>query len=99
MTRSRSGDERIRCQVSFTGRVQGVGFRYTVLELARSFDVTGIVRNETDGSVELVVEGYRDEIERFLQAIDASRLGRLIRHKRHHEGPDQRSYRRFSVSC
>ena len=41
------------------GRVQGVGFRYTVRSLAVGFDVTGFVRNLPDGRVHLVVEGGR----------------------------------------
>ncbi len=98
MTRSRSGDDRVRWELSFAGRVQGVGFRYTVLELAASHDVTGYVRNESDGSVELVVEGHRDELERFLQSIDASRLGRLIRNRQQREAPAQGAFRRFGIS-
>lgn len=98
MTRSRSGSDRVRWEISFVGRVQGVGFRYTVRELARLFDVTGTVRNESDGSVLLVVEGHRNEIERFLQSIDTSRLGRLISHKQYQEGPEQGIYKRFSIS-
>ncbi len=41
----------------FSGRVQGVGFRYTVQNLALQYDVTGYVRNLPDGRAELVMEG------------------------------------------
>ena len=47
---------RERRHVWFSGRVQGVGFRYTCQTLARGFDVAGLVRNLADGRVELVVE-------------------------------------------
>ena len=43
--------------VHYSGRVQGVGFRYTVRTLATRFAVTGFVRNLADGRVQLVVEG------------------------------------------
>ena len=41
----------------FTGRVQGVGFRYTAQSIARRHPVTGYVRNLPDGTVELVARG------------------------------------------
>ncbi|MGL6195932.1 MAG: acylphosphatase [Thermoguttaceae bacterium] len=53
----------------FFGNVQGVGFRYTTCSIARNFSVTGYVRNRSDGSVELVIEGKPVEIDRFLDSI------------------------------
>lgn len=61
--------------VRFEGRVQGVGFRFTTKEIASSFRVTGYVANLPDGSVQLVAEGSKDEVERFLRAIRSSHLG------------------------
>lgn len=56
-------------QVNFVGRVQGVGFRATTHQLAQQFLVAGYVRNLPDGSVELVAQGAKDEIDRFLAAV------------------------------
>jgi acylphosphatase len=56
-------------KVIFEGRVQGVGFRYTVKDLARGFDVRGSVKNLSDGSVELIVMGQKDEVESFIKEI------------------------------
>ncbi len=56
-------------QVIFEGRVQGVGFRYTVKDLSRGFDVCGWVKNLDDGSVELQVMGEPDEVEDFIKEI------------------------------
>jgi acylphosphatase len=56
-------------RVIFEGRVQGVGFRYTVKDLSRGFDVCGGVKNLADGSVELRVMGEPDEVESFLREI------------------------------
>lgn len=58
-------------EVFYAGRVQGVGFRYTVRSLAGRFDVTGFVRNLPDGRVHLVAEGAAAEIDGFLEAIRA----------------------------
>jgi acylphosphatase len=56
-------------RVIFDGRVQGVGFRYTVKDLARGFEVCGWVKNLADGSVELHVMGEADEVESFIKEI------------------------------
>ena len=52
-------------QIFYAGRVQGVGFRYTVRAVANGFEVTGMVRNLPDGRVELAAEGAGDELEAF----------------------------------
>lgn len=51
------------------GRVQGVGFRYFVLENAIKLDITGWVRNRWDGSVEVLAEGSRKNLESLLLKI------------------------------
>lgn len=56
-------------QVIFEGRVQGVGFRYTVKDLARGFEVCGWVKNLPEGTVELQVMGDTAEVEAFIKEI------------------------------
>jgi len=63
--------QRQHCEVYYAGRVQGVGFRYTVRALAAGFQVTGFVRNLSDGRVHLVVEGDEAEIQSLLDAVQA----------------------------
>jgi acylphosphatase len=70
---------RQRMHIHYSGRVQGVGFRYTAKWLATGFEVTGFVRNLPDGRVELMAEGERDELEAFRQAVQNSELARFIR--------------------
>lgn len=60
---------RTRFTITFSGRVQGVGFRATTRSIAAGFNVTGFVRNQRDGTVLCVVEGERDEIDRFIHAV------------------------------
>ena len=69
--------EFVRRQVFFSGRVQGVGFRYTTEAVASRFRVTGFVRNLRDGRVELVAEGIPDELDRFVQGIEQAMSGNI----------------------
>lgn len=68
----------VRVNVHYSGRVQGVGFRYTVKSLVTGYDVLGTIRNLPDGRVEVVAEGERAELEEFLQAVQDSGLRRHI---------------------
>lgn len=56
--------------VHFSGRVQGVGFRYSVLQVAKEYDVTGFVKNLTDGRVLLELEGASADIDELVAAIE-----------------------------
>jgi len=55
--------------VHFSGRVQGVGFRYTALQVAKEFEVCGFVQNLPDGRVLVEAEGSPSEIDRFIAAV------------------------------
>ena len=66
----------IRKKFTFYGSVQGVGFRYRAYYCARANNITGWVRNNFDGSVELEAEGDTDDIDNMLVAI---LRGRFIR--------------------
>jgi len=66
-------------QVLYSGRVQGVGFRYSVKAAATGFDVTGTVRNLPDGRVELLAEGDMDELNAFRAGIRDSGLEHFIK--------------------
>jgi acylphosphatase len=65
--------------VYYSGRVQGVGFRYNAKSVAMGFEVTGTVRNLDDGRVKLIAEGLREELEAFRAAVRDSGLAGFIR--------------------
>ena len=88
---------RCRVQVCYSGRVQGVGFRYSVKQVAAGYDVTGTVRNLSDGRVELVAEGARDELEAFRQGIRDAGLGGLIQHEDALWAEAQSGFRGFEI--
>ena len=74
----------VRSVVFYSGRVQGVGFRYSVKSIIPGYDVTGTIRNLSYGRVELVVEGEKQELLDFHQAIRDSGLRRQIRDEQVH---------------
>jgi len=63
----------IRRHIIFTGRVQGVGFRYRARHAASLYGCTGWVRNEWDGSVTMEIQGEPEQIDRVIQAVEAGR--------------------------
>ncbi len=60
-----------RYVVYYSGRVQGVGFRYAVCRLSSRFDVKGFVRNLPDSRVQLIAEGRTAQLDLFLESIQA----------------------------
>ena len=54
-------------KIIFSGRVQGVGFRYRTHSIAQRFQVCGYVKNLIDGTVELVIEGEEEELDERVQ--------------------------------
>lgn len=59
-----------RLEAWFSGHVQGVGFRYQTVQVAKGFYVCGFVKNLADGRVYLLVEGEEDEARSFLDAVN-----------------------------
>jgi acylphosphatase len=68
--------------VFFTGRVQGVGFRYTALQVAREFEVAGFVCNLPDGRVQLEAEGRAEEVVAFVAAVEERMHGHIRKTER-----------------
>ncbi len=59
-----------RREVYYSGRVQGVGFRFSVRRIAVDLDISGFVRNLPDGRVQLVAEGASDQLDLMLGEIN-----------------------------
>jgi acylphosphatase len=80
----------------FTGRVQGVGFRYTVKNIAQQYDVAGYVKNLPDGRVELVMEGPDSQMNRLLADV-SERMRDYVQNVDRLVQPASNEFRRFSI--
>ena len=68
----------LRMNCWFEGHVQGVGFRYQTMAVAKGFEVTGFVKNLVDGRVHLYAEGEEKEVTAFQKEVE-SELSDYIR--------------------
>ena len=64
--------------VHISGRVQGVGYRYFVLQLARNLNLTGYVRNLRDGRVEVAAEGEEQVLKSLLEKLQQGPPGAAV---------------------
>jgi acylphosphatase len=92
-----SGNVIASLQVLYEGNVQGVGFRYSVRQIAKGFDITGSVRNLRDGRVELLAVGEADEVRAFIEAIGQSELRAHIRKQSEAPLADPPPFRGFEI--
>ena len=80
----------------FSGRVQGVGFRYQTHEIARRHPVTGHVQNQPDGTVLLVIEGDPSALENMIKDVCNTMAGHIHSHSVT-ERPATSEYREFTI--
>ena len=89
---------RRRLKVFYSGRVQGVGFRYTIKTVAAGFEVNGTIRNLPDGRVELIAEGMCEELAAFRDAILDAGLAGFIRDEQVEWADAKNEFRGFEIS-
>ena len=92
-----SGGVTSSIQVFYEGNVQGVGFRYSVRQIAKGFDITGSIQNLRDGRVELLAAGEEEEVRAFLEAIGQSELRAHIRKYSEAPLPNPPAFRGFEI--
>ena len=80
------------------GRVQGVGFRYFVVQIADELKLVGWVRNLDDGGVEVTAEGNRSRLETFLKALYRGPSSAFVSNITIEWGETQGEFRRFGVT-
>jgi acylphosphatase len=80
----------------FSGRVQGVGFRYTVKNVALQYNVHGFVKNLPDGRVELVMEGPDPDMDQLVHDVN-SRMNGFIKHVDQVEDPATGEFQQFLI--
>ena len=82
----------------YSGHVQGVGFRYSVKQIAAGFDVTGRVRNLADGRVEMFLQGEAAELSAMQQAILKSHLKGFIKTVENYDVAVENGLRGFIIA-
>ena len=84
-------------RIFYEGRVQGVGFRFSVRQIAEGFTVAGHAANLPDGRVEVFLQGERDEVEAMEKEIAHSHLEGLIRRQDGQEVPVEAGRKGFQI--
>ena len=87
---------KIRRRIIFSGRVQGVGFRFSAVRVAANYDVAGFVRNMANGNVEVEIEGSRKDIQDFTTELE-DRMRGNVREVNFQDMPVGGSYHRFEI--
>ncbi|MBT3667432.1 MAG: hypothetical protein HN548_08125 [Opitutae bacterium] len=64
--------EMLRKLVTYSGNVQGVGFRWNVLNISKAYDVSGYVKNLPTGKVEALVEGRESTVLKMIEEMDGN---------------------------
>ena len=82
----------MRKRYTFTGSVQGVGFRWRARQAASMYDCTGWVRNEWDGSVTMEIQGEEDNIDQVILAIERGTYVRIENMISHTIPTDEKEY-------
>lgn len=59
----------VQYEILISGRVQGVGYRYFVVQKATEMGITGWVKNSVDGGVIIVAQGIEEELETFIDYL------------------------------
>ncbi|MBC2605513.1 acylphosphatase [Pelagicoccus albus] len=90
-------DDSFYLNAYFSGHVQGVGFRYSVSQLAKGFEVTGFVKNLVDGRVELEVEGRESECRQLVAAI-VDELDSFVRKTEISDGIRAKQFTTFRIA-
>lgn len=83
--------------IIFAGQVQGVGFRFTAFDVANRYQLTGLVRNLMDGSVEMIAQGRPDDIDDCIRDIKES-LSSYIRETKIEEISPDPKYKDFKIT-
>ena len=87
----------VSAHIRVTGKVQGVGYRYFAMRQANLFGIYGYVKNKSDGSVELEVEGEKEIIENFRSILKQGPGFGSVDHVEIRYGPYSAKYKKFSV--
>ena len=87
----------VRLHAYVTGRVQGVGFRYFVMQAAMERELSGWVRNLYDGRVEVMAEGDHDAINGLLVQLRRGPVSAMVEEVKYEFSAGEGKHTRFNV--
>jgi len=90
-------DDKKRVHVLVGGRVQGVFFRATAREMAKSLRVKGWIKNRWDGKVEMLVEGDKEAVDKMVQWAHHGPPGAAVTDVKVKEEPFKGEFDTFSI--
>ncbi|MCF8302998.1 MAG: acylphosphatase [Bacteroidales bacterium] len=82
--------------IHLSGRVQNVGFRYSTMQVARQYGITGFVKNNVDGTVTIEAEGEEENLNQFVEWAKQGPPPARIDHANIQESPVQ-DYQEFRI--
>jgi len=89
-------DDIFTCNAFYSGRVQGVGFRFKTYQIASGYSVTGFVRNLDDGRVEIFAQGDENEVKEFVTEVKRL-LSPFIKNVQDSYEKQSRKYKTFDI--
>jgi len=89
-------DDIFTCDAFYSGRVQGVGFRFKSYQIASGYSVTGFVRNLEDGRVEIFAQGEESEVRGFVDEVKQL-LSPFIKDIQDSYKKQKREYKTFDI--
>lgn len=92
-----SEPQNFRLHAYVTGQVQGVGFRYFVVQAAMERDLTGWVRNLYDGRVEVLAEGEHEALNGLLVQLRRGPVSAIVENVKYEFSNARGDHTRFSV--
>ncbi len=87
----------ISCEIVVTGKVQGVGFRRFVLDLANSYNISGYVKNRYTRDVYILATGDSTSIEVFIKEVSKGNIFSRVKNVSSFEIPLEKHYTGFSI--
>lgn len=97
MTNVNYSIDRTRLHAVVEGHVQGVGFRYYVLTHAQQLNLTGWVRNTSEGNVEVIAEGNPADLDELLDALRQGPRSSFVSNVREKWEPARGEFHNFDV--
>lgn len=83
--------------INLTGKVQGVGFRFSALDIALELGITGTVKNEGRDSVHIEAEGETEKLKEFLRWCQQGPVGAKVQDMKYESSEELKNFTEFNI--